>query len=705
VTPARAIASLSGLWALAVSQPILDVLARAPEFFIAHRADTIDAVLLAAGLGLVGPLAGGVLILLARFANTRSMGIVAATCLGALAGMIAVQAGYRAGATGWIATAVSFVAGAALVGIAWFRIARVRTFLLVLSPATLVVPLVFLLSGPFRATDGAGASATTSARATPVVVVVFDELSLVSLMDANGRINPDRYPQISALAADGVWFRNATAVSDYTRFALPAILTGRYPVAGSTPTSRDHPDTLFTLLARTHRTETFEPITAICPRALCTGSETPRMDRLRGIAADVEVVAAHIFLPPDARTGLPNLTENWAGFDAEAGDDADETADDEDAADTGPRTIRATRNWRRVWRGAAGMDHLETASAFIAGISGDDRQPTFYFMHTLVSHHPSRWLPSGQRIANRRSMPGVRDRLWPDDPWLVDQHHHGHLVQAGLVDTLVGRMVDRLKTAGLYDNALIVMTADHGASFRAGTTMRAFSGDNAAEIAAVPLIVKLPAGTAGPPPGTIDDRNAETIDILPTVAAVLGGGLGWAVDGASLVGPPVERPEKRVFFNLGTMDARLKPHEVAARRDEAVRRQSARFGDGAWPVFTLEPFVTLIGRDVSAFGTIEEATDIQVLLDRNGLSDVDLNAAELPAQVSGRVRLPKGMTLGRAPLAVALNGTIVATTRAWSPTARWVAMLPPSALRAGRNEIDVFVIDPERADRLRRPAR
>jgi hypothetical protein len=704
MTPARAIASVFGLWALAVSQPILDVLGRAPEFFIAHRADAIDAALLAAGLGLVGPLILAGAILAARTASVRSMAAASAVCLGAVAGLVAVQAGYRVGLDGWTARSVCFAATAAVVAVAWLRIAAVRTFLLVLSPAAIIVPLVFLLSGPFRESGAASAAGGRPALAAPVVVVVFDELSLVSLMDASGGINARRYPHISALAADGVWFRNATAVSDYTRFALPAILTGRYPTAGSTPTPRDHPDTLFSLLAPTHRTETFEPITAICPRALCGAAETPRADRLRGIAADVLVVAAHISLPPDARAGLPNLTENWAGFDA-ADDVADETVDEDDDAGARPQTIRATRNWRRVWRSAAGMDHLETAGAFIDGMSRDDRQPTFYFMHTLVSHHPSRWLPSGQRIANRRSMPGVRDRLWPDDPWLVDQHHHAHLIQAGLVDMLVGRIRDRLTSAGLYDNTLILITADHGASFRAGTTMRAFNGDNAAEIAAVPLIVKLPAGAPGPPPGTIDDRNAETIDILPTVADALDVDVGWPIDGVSLIGLPADRPEKRFFFNLATMDERFTTAGLAARRDEAVRRQSARFGDAAWPVFTLEPFSSLIGRDVSSFPTIDAAEDVQVLVDRNGLSNVDLSAAELPAQVSGRVKLPRGMTLGQAPLAVALNGTIVATTRAWSPAARWVAMLPPGALRAGSNQLDVFVIDPARVDRLRRPVR
>jgi hypothetical protein len=88
----------------------------------------------------------------------------------------------------------------------------------------------------------------------PIVLLVFDELPLVSLLDADRAIDPALYPNLSALARDGVWFRNATTVSDYPRWAVPAILTGRRARPDAVPTAAEHPGTLFSFVrwGKTH---------------------------------------------------------------------------------------------------------------------------------------------------------------------------------------------------------------------------------------------------------------------------------------------------------------------------------------------------------------------------------------------------------------------------------------------------------------------
>ena len=118
---------------------------------------------------------------------------------------------------------------------------------------------------------GAIAPAHAAKRPTrPVVMVVFDELPLVSLLDSRGRIDRARYPNFAALAGDATWHANATTVSDSTKLAIPSILSGRLPKVGTPATTRGHPRNIFTLLhARGYRLKVQEEATSLCPYRGC----------------------------------------------------------------------------------------------------------------------------------------------------------------------------------------------------------------------------------------------------------------------------------------------------------------------------------------------------------------------------------------------------------------------------------------------------
>jgi hypothetical protein len=116
------------------------------------------------------------------------------------------------------------------------------------------------------------AQARTAPR-TPVVVVVFDELPLVSLLGTGGkggRIDARRYPNFARLARGGTWFPNATTVSDATKTAIPSILDGRVPDRDRPATHRGHPRNLFTLAHRRgYRLRVQEEATSLCPYRGC----------------------------------------------------------------------------------------------------------------------------------------------------------------------------------------------------------------------------------------------------------------------------------------------------------------------------------------------------------------------------------------------------------------------------------------------------
>lgn len=109
------------------------------------------------------------------------------------------------------------------------------------------------------------------------ILLVLDEFPSDSLLDAQGHIDPVRYPNFAALAASATWFRNAYSVYDSTTKAVPLILDGIRPRPGTSPDRRDHPRSIFDMFARHgYRLVSSEEATALCPPGLCRGGRSRR---------------------------------------------------------------------------------------------------------------------------------------------------------------------------------------------------------------------------------------------------------------------------------------------------------------------------------------------------------------------------------------------------------------------------------------------
>lgn len=131
---------------------------------------------------------------------------------------------------------------------------------------------------------------------TPVVMVLFDEMPVHSLLARNGRIDRTRYPNFAALARTSTWYANATTASDATKYAIPAILDGRSPRLDRPATFRGHPHNLFTLLKRQrYSLHVHEEATDLCPYRNCRRTmgareflANVRIKRFRDFIADLK---------------------------------------------------------------------------------------------------------------------------------------------------------------------------------------------------------------------------------------------------------------------------------------------------------------------------------------------------------------------------------------------------------------------------------
>jgi hypothetical protein len=463
----------------------------------------------------------------------------------------------------------------------------------------------------------------TSAR-PPVVMLVFDEFSTVSLLDSHGRIDPVRYPHFAALARGSTWFPNTTASLDETGRALRSLFTGRTLWRWAKPTYAEQPDNLFTMLAHRYRMNVSEEASSLCPPRLCPGS---RAKTGREVVQLLE-------------SGRPERFENWL------------------------RSIRPAS------------------------------KPTFYFKHLMLPHAPWVYLPSGHKYGEGATEARLSWDTWHYNRWLVDHDYQRHLLQVGFTDRLLGNALDRLRATGLYDRSLIVVTADNGESFGRLGNGHNFNSRNAGDIALTPLIVKLPFQTRG----RVDRRHVRTIDVLPTIAMVAHVRPDWRVEGRPVFGSRARGiPRSTLVVERSGRRTVLSPGELRRRMATALRLKLRLFGSGdAGPgLYGIGAFPSLHGTPVSRWPVLRPGR-MRAIVDAPGTPrQVSLNATSLPVNVSGRL----AGSGSRQPmdLAIAVNGTIVATAPAVAPRPHaprvFALLVPDSALREGDNDLEIFGIE------------
>lgn len=650
---------LVALCGFAVAQPLFELLGDNPEFFAVRGSPGGDIVLFALALVVLPPLLLIAVEALAGLAGERSQEIVHAVLVAAVGALIAIQVVKRIGALpAALDLVLALAAGAALAyGLAIRRLRPLQTFATVLAAAPVLFLALFLLASPVTELvlpDDAEVATADVQSGAPVVMVVFDELPTTSLLDRDGRIDRERYPSFAELAERSTWYPHATTVFDSTTHAVPAILDGRRAEEGSLPTFAQHPRNLFTLLGDTYRLNVSEEATYLCPPRLCPDAAQPSLgERMRSLSEDLGVVYAHMVLPSALEDELPSVSEGWGDFN---GGDAAEAALEMLGDNGRPGRFE---DWLREIRPSS--------------------QPALNFKHVLLPHVPWQYLPDGRAYSRGGGRPtGLDDEQAMEQPFLVRQLYQRHLLQLGYTDRLLGRLIARLEETGLWDRALVVVTADHGVSFRVGQSdRRAVTAENVEDIAPIPLFVKAP----GQDRGRVTTGPVQTIDVLPTIADALGVRLPWKVDGR----PADQAPENRPAADMLTRDwepLRVDAATLERRRRAALDRKLQLFGDALYSTDAL------VGRPVSAFGAAAGATaTIDVTSE---LDDVDLQGP-LPTMITGTIA---GVGAGRHDLALAVNGRIATTAQSfpWEGDERFSAFVPPDAFRAGRNAVEVLLV-------------
>ena len=594
----------------------------------------------------------------------------------------------------------ALVAVGALVGLRagmfYAKATAFRLWLRYALPAPIVFLLVFLLVSPvaelIRSAPTSAAPpavAAQSAGGAPVVFILLDELPMRSLLDHTGQIDRRLYPNFAKLASHSTWYRNATGVAGMTRWAMPAMFTGRYPAKDMAPTASRYPNNLFTLLGGSgYDMRVFEGISQLCPQGTCAIKRTTAgggQGGFRRVARDSAELWTEMSSPQDSTVDpLATLDEDTVDLNDQAAVSAPEAKED-------PTWVRRP----------ASLDGFLSALRPTGG-------PSMHFLHILLPHQPWKYLPSGLKYPERSVGQGTLiSGRWTTETWPVQSTHQRHLMQAAYTDRLLGTMVKQMRKTGLYDRSLLVVTADHGLAFTPGEEARAsITQGTASDVMWVPLFIKRP----GQQDASVNDVNIEHVDLLPTISRN-----GWAEgslgDRRRFVGRSVQA-HARAYREVVLPEA---GEPSTCSRDPATRAVAPRPlgpdrprrpddylglvpGSGPTPTWSADgsgtsPSAAAAGRPASSGSmTIAGSTYPP--------------ASSRPRSAGQLTSLATGLPV-RPAVAVALNGVIGGMSETFTsgddPTIWFTTMVSDSLMRRGENRLQLFLVDTTSGTRRLRP--
>ncbi len=321
-------------------------------------------------------------------------------------------------------------------------------------------------------------------------------------------------------------------------------------------------------------------------------------------------------------------------------------------------------------------------------------RPTLWFQHAVLPHNPWLFLPSGKRYADQAGEWG-KSLSRPNgfhDQFLTDQNQQRYLLQVGFTDRLLGHLLARLRRLRIYDDALIVVVADHGISFDVGVKdRRSLTGRNIDEVAPIPVFIKAPHQRSG----RINPVVLRATDVLPTVARILHWHLGWRTDGRP-ASSRVVRQRRRVRMTVRDFShvVDIKLSAFNRRRRANLRRRLGLFGSGRESLFRIGPHPELLGRSPASLPAAAPGATQAVIGDADAYRSVDLTAPQIPIWFAGELRGPGSG--GTRSVAVSVNGRIAATGRTFhldgEAVERFSMLFPEDSLRQGENDVSLYEI-------------
>lgn len=147
----------------------------------------------------------------------------------------------------------------------------------------------------------------------------------------------------------------------------------------------------------------------------------------------------------------------------------------------------------------------------------DTEKPFFMFISQLEPHHQN---DHNTIEGYKETIEQFKDYPIPDDLSFLKgnykKEYPDYISAINRLDYNVGRLVDKLKELGIYDDTIIIYTSDHGAHFKTRNPEYKRSCHESAS--RTPLIIK----GGGFEAGRVEKRLSSLIDLPPTMLSMAG---------------------------------------------------------------------------------------------------------------------------------------------------------------------------------------
>jgi len=200
-------------------------------------------------------------------------------------------------------------------------------------------------------------------------------------------------------------------------------------------------------------------------------------------------------------------------------------------------------------------------------------QPNFVYIHLLPPHEPYNPPPDfykrvsslDYQQSNVEKSKRKYERELNPPPEFVKWLYNCYLNNLYYGDYLVGKILDAIKDAGLYESSIIIITADHGEAFFEHMKF-GHNTTNYEEMIHIPFLLKMPGQKEG---RQVDKITFSNVDFAPTLYELLRIKPGLSPQGISfaplLMGKPFSFPERWLYsrtishrFNLALFNGNTK---------------------------------------------------------------------------------------------------------------------------------------------------